>query len=126
MKAAIVGIAGPVLRPEEAALLADCRPAGVILFARNVEDRRQLAALRAALGQVLPPEAVLMVDQDAPAFWQRPRRMTIGGSHFWRAVARQPGARYHWAQASEEAMRPPIGTAAGHSRSHGDIALRER
>ena len=26
----------------------------------------------------------------------------------------------------EEAMRPPIGTAAGHSRSHGDIALRER
>ncbi len=36
MKAAIIGIAGPDLAAEEVALLRDHRPAGVILFARNI------------------------------------------------------------------------------------------
>ncbi len=40
MKAAIVGIGGPELTAEEAALLREHRPAGVILFARNIETRR--------------------------------------------------------------------------------------
>jgi|SRR6185312_9289909 len=101
MKAAIVGIAGPVLRPEEAALLADCRPAGVILFARNVEDRRQLAALRAALGQVLPPEAVLMVDQEGgrvarlrPPHWAAHPPAGVVGEIFDHDPAR--GIRVAW------------------------------
>jgi beta-N-acetylhexosaminidase len=62
--AAIVGIAGPALLPEEAALFQALPPAGVILFGRNVQDPAQLAALTAALRQTLPPDADLMVDQE--------------------------------------------------------------
>ena len=36
----------------------------MILFARNIVDPAQLAALIAALRRALPPEAVLMVDQE--------------------------------------------------------------
>jgi len=64
MHAAIVGIAGPSLLPEEAGLFRRHPPAGVILFARNIQDPPQLAALVAALRRVLPGKAVLMVDQE--------------------------------------------------------------
>jgi beta-N-acetylhexosaminidase len=64
MLAAIVGIAGPRLLPEEAALFRRHPPAGVILFARNVQDPPQLRLLTAALRRVLPAGAVLMVDQE--------------------------------------------------------------
>jgi beta-N-acetylhexosaminidase len=64
LKAAIVAIAGPTLSADEAALLRACPPAGVILFARNIEDPGQLASLVAALRRVLPTQAVLMVDQE--------------------------------------------------------------
>ena len=64
MKAAIVGIAGPDLQPQEAALFATLPPAGVILFGRNVQDPAQLARLTAALRQALPPGADIMVDQE--------------------------------------------------------------
>lgn len=64
MRAAIVGIAGPSLTPREAALFAAHPPAGVILFSRNIESPKGLAALAARLRQVLPPSAVLMVDQE--------------------------------------------------------------
>ncbi len=64
MRAAIVGIAGPALDAAEAALLRRYRPAGVILFARNVHDPGQLLALTASLRAVLPPHAVLAIDQE--------------------------------------------------------------
>lgn len=64
MKAAILGIAGPALAPEEAVLFRALRPAGVILFRRNVEEPGQLRALTAALRSVMPESAVLMVDQE--------------------------------------------------------------
>jgi beta-N-acetylhexosaminidase len=64
MRAAIVGLSGPTLRPAEAKLLRTWLPAGVILFARNVADPAQLAALTASLRLVLPADAVLMVDQE--------------------------------------------------------------
>jgi len=63
-RAAIVGLSGPALTVGEADLLRLHPPAGVILFARNVEDRAQLGALTAALRQILPPDSVLMVDQE--------------------------------------------------------------
>jgi beta-N-acetylhexosaminidase len=63
-RAAIVGIAGPALLPEEVALFRAFPPAGVILFARNIQDRTQLAGLIAALRAVLPPAADIMVDQE--------------------------------------------------------------
>jgi beta-N-acetylhexosaminidase len=59
-----VGIAGANLLAQEAALFRACPPAGVILFARNIQDRRQLAALMAELRRALPPHAVFMVDQE--------------------------------------------------------------
>lgn len=64
MKAAVVGIAGPALADTEAVLFRGHPPAGVILFSRNIVDPAQLAALTAALRRVLPPEAVLMIDQE--------------------------------------------------------------
>lgn len=64
MKAAIVGIAGASLLPAEAALFRTHPPAGVILFGRNVVDPPQLRGLTAALRRVLPPGAVVMVDQE--------------------------------------------------------------
>jgi beta-N-acetylhexosaminidase len=64
MTPAIVGLSGPVLLAEEAALLRRHAPAGVILFARNVIDPAQLATLVAALRAVLPAKSVLMVDQE--------------------------------------------------------------
>ena len=60
IKAAIVGIAGPVLLPEEAALFRAFPPLGIILFGRNVQDPGQLAALIGSL----PPGAEVMVDQE--------------------------------------------------------------
>lgn len=63
-RAAIVGISGPALSREEAALFRAFPPAGVILFGRNVQDRAQLASLLASLSAALPPGADLMVDQE--------------------------------------------------------------
>ena len=64
MRAAIVGLAGPTLDMDEAALFRRRSPAGVILFARNVCDPGQLSALTASLRQVLPDRAVIVVDQE--------------------------------------------------------------
>jgi beta-N-acetylhexosaminidase len=64
MQSAIVGIAGPILLAEEAELFRRHPPAGVILFARNIHDPPQLAALVASLRRALPPGALLMVDQE--------------------------------------------------------------
>jgi beta-N-acetylhexosaminidase len=64
MHAAIVGIAGPTLLDEEAALFRRHPPAGVILFARNIHDPPQLGALIASLRRVLARNLVVMVDQE--------------------------------------------------------------
>ena len=64
MKPAIVGVAGAMLAADEAAMLRRDSPAGVILFGRNVVDPPQLRRLVDDLRLALPPEAVLMVDQE--------------------------------------------------------------
>jgi beta-N-acetylhexosaminidase len=89
MFAAIVGIAGPTLAPDEAALLRDRPPAGVILFGRNVRDPAQLAALCADLRRALPEHAVIAVDQEGgrvarlrpPAWRAHPPATAIGALH---------------------------------------------
>jgi beta-N-acetylhexosaminidase len=63
-RAAIVGIAGTTLSAEEAALFRRHRPAGAILFRRNIEDPAQLAALTAALREELGDSAPILVDQE--------------------------------------------------------------
>ncbi|WP_419896999.1 beta-N-acetylhexosaminidase [Roseomonas sp. USHLN139] len=63
-RAAIIGLSGPVLLPEEAALLRAARPLGVILFARNVRDPAQLSALTTAIREALGEAAPVLVDQE--------------------------------------------------------------
>ena len=89
MKAAIVGISGLILTPDEVALLREHKPAGVILFARNVADPAQVAALTAHIARVLPALALTMVDQEGgrvarlrPPHWLRhPPAAEIGALH---------------------------------------------
>jgi beta-N-acetylhexosaminidase len=100
-RAAIVGIAGPVLLAEEAELFRALPPAGVILFARNIRTPDQLASLIASLRQALPAGADLMVDQEGgrvarlrPPHWlAHPPATTLGR----RFEADQPaGLRAAW------------------------------
>ena len=64
MKAAIIALAGPELTADEGALLRAEPPAGVILFGRNIAGKEQLARLVGGLREILPPDSVLMVDQE--------------------------------------------------------------
>ena len=64
MKPAIIGISGPALTGDERQLLRDHAPRGVILFSRNIENHAQLIDLNAELKSLLPPSAILMVDQE--------------------------------------------------------------
>jgi beta-N-acetylhexosaminidase len=101
MKPAILGIAGPALAAEEAALFRAHPPSGVVLFARNIENPRQLVRLTADLRSVLPQGAVLMVDQEGgrvarlrPPHWRaHPAAAMLGALH-----ARKPeaGLRAAW------------------------------
>ncbi len=101
MKAAIVGIAGPRLMPEEAALFRAHPPAGVILFARNIQDPPQLRLLTAELRRALPLGATLMVDQEGgrvarlrPPHWQaHPPAAAIGAAF---AADPRAGLRAAW------------------------------
>ena len=63
-KPAIIGLAGPALLPEEAALLRRHRPKGIILFTRNIRNNTQLAGLIDSIRQELPADGLLMVDQE--------------------------------------------------------------
>ena len=63
MKPAILGLSGPALTDEERALLRASRPAGLILFARNITTPDALAALMASLRDI-DPGLLLMVDQE--------------------------------------------------------------
>ena len=101
LKAAIVGIAGPALSADEAAMFRAYPPVGVILFARNIEDPRQLASLVAALRRVLPAQAVLMVDQEGgrvarlrPPHWRAHPPAAAIGALF--ARRRSAGLRAAW------------------------------
>lgn len=101
MRSAIVGIGGPELAVAEVAAFRAHPPAGVILFARNVVDPPQLAALTASLRAVLPDQAVLMVDQEGgrvarlkPPHWRaHPPAAAIGALFACDAAA---GERVAW------------------------------
>ncbi len=101
MKAAITGIAGPELTAGETALFREHRPAGVILFARNIQDPAQLASLTAQIARVLPPLAVIAIDQEGgrvarlrPPHWLRhPSAGRLGALH---DADRPAGLRVAW------------------------------
>jgi beta-N-acetylhexosaminidase len=86
---------------DEVALFRAYPPAGVILFARNIEDPRQLASLVVALRRALPPRALLMVDQEGgrvarlrPPHWRAHPSAASLGALFTRR--RHAGLRAAW------------------------------
>jgi len=105
MKAAILGIAGPSLTAAERALLAELPPTGVILFGRNIVSPPQLAALIADLRSALPPQAVLMIDQEGgrvarmrgPHWPELPPAATLGTLYATDPEAARNAARAHGA-----------------------------
>nr|WP_255569210.1 beta-N-acetylhexosaminidase [Neoroseomonas alba] len=71
-------MSGPRLTTAEAALLRARRPIGAILFARNVVDPAQVAALTGEIRDILGAEAPILVDQEGgrvarlkPPHWER-------------------------------------------------------
>ncbi|MGC9270011.1 beta-N-acetylhexosaminidase [Acidiphilium sp.] len=105
MKAAIIGLAGPSLTEAERALLAEHKPTGIILFGRNIVAPAQLAALIADLRATLPPEAVLMIDQEggrvarlrAPHWPELPPAAQLGALYVTDPIAARNEARAHGA-----------------------------
>jgi beta-N-acetylhexosaminidase len=89
------------LSADEAALFRAHPPAGVILFARNIEAPGQLATLVAALRRALSLRAVLMVDQEGgrvarlrPPHWRaHPTAASLGALFARRSGA---GLRAAW------------------------------
>ncbi|MCC6006246.1 MAG: glycoside hydrolase family 3 protein [Rhodobacteraceae bacterium] len=63
-RALILGVPGPTLAGDTRALLARADPWGFILFARNIESPRQVAALVADLRDAVGREAPVLVDQE--------------------------------------------------------------
>jgi len=63
--AAIFGMAGPRLSPEETAFFRDAQPWGFILFGRNVESPDQVRALTSALRETVGrADAPILIDQE--------------------------------------------------------------
>jgi beta-N-acetylhexosaminidase len=65
MQAAIYGLAATELSAEERAFFPDARPAGYILFKRNIESRQQLRALTDAIRAMEGHDEVpILIDQE--------------------------------------------------------------
>ena len=65
MQAAIYGLAGPVLTPDEIGLFRDADPVGYILFRRSCETREQLKALTASLRDLHGRDDLpILIDQE--------------------------------------------------------------
>lgn len=62
--AAILGLAGTAVTPDEAAFFRDSAPWGFILFARNVDSPAQLARLTDALRATVGRDAPVFIDQE--------------------------------------------------------------
>jgi beta-N-acetylhexosaminidase len=60
----VCGLSGLDLTADERAFLADAQPAGVILFARNVEAPQQLRRLTDAARAAIGGDALVLVDQE--------------------------------------------------------------
>ncbi len=65
MKPVIFGLSGPVLTHDERAFFVEVKPAGYILFKRNVVDRTQLRALTDSLRELAGrDDLAILVDQE--------------------------------------------------------------
>ena len=75
--AAIFGVAGPDLRPDEHAFFREYDPVGFILFARNVESPTQIQRLTSDLRQCVGRDAPILIDQEGG-------RVARLGAPYWR------------------------------------------
>lgn len=76
-RAIIVGLPGPALDAALGSALRDLDPAGVILFARNIEDPAQLRALTNSIRETLPRKNLpILIDQEGG------RVARLKGNHF--------------------------------------------
>tara|TARA_R110002073_G_scaffold68208_5_gene169508 strand:- start:6997 stop:8013 length:1017 start_codon:yes stop_codon:yes gene_type:complete len=64
VSAAIYGLSGPELTPDEKAFFRDAEPWGFILFKRNVDRRKQLSKLCVALRDAVGRDAPIFIDQE--------------------------------------------------------------
>jgi beta-N-acetylhexosaminidase len=65
MTAAIFGLSGLIMTPDEAAFFRDSNPAGYIVFKRNIADREQLRALTDSLRSLHGRDDVpILIDQE--------------------------------------------------------------
>src|SRR5690606_7974558 len=80
--AAIFGLSGPDLAPQEAAFFREADPWGFILFARNVADPAQLSHLTQRLRETVGRNAPVLIDQEGG------RVQRLGPPHWrpWRDV----------------------------------------
>ena len=76
--AAIFGVGGEVLRPDERDFYRAANPWGFILFARNVNDPKQLLQLTTDLREAVGRRAPILIDQEGgrvqrlgPPYWRR-------------------------------------------------------
>lgn len=87
MKPVIFGCAGPALSEQERAFFKKEKPAGFILFSRNVEDKKQVAALTADLKKTVGRHKVpILIDQEGgrvqrmgPPHWRKFPEMKVFG-----------------------------------------------
>jgi beta-N-acetylhexosaminidase len=65
MQAALYGLSGLALTPDERAFFGDADPAGYVLFARNCSDREQMRALTAQLRSIHGRDGLpILIDQE--------------------------------------------------------------
>ena len=97
-RAFICGLSGPALSPGEADFLAAMRPAGIILFARNVQTPEQVGRLIADARQAARNEILVLVDQEGG------RVQRLAAPHWPRYPAARAFGRIH-AKDREHAKR---------------------
>jgi beta-N-acetylhexosaminidase len=102
--AAILGVSGPVLTPEEAAFLREANPFGFILFARNIDTPDQVRVLTESLRAAVDrADAPILIDQEGgrvqrlrPPHWpNRPPAQAFGALHARDFLKARAAARLH-------------------------------
>lgn len=100
----ILGLSGPTLTVEEAALFREFPPVGFILFDRNIEDPAQLRELTDSLRDLTDrPDLPILVDQEGgrvqrlgPPHWSRhPAGARFGELYDRSPIAALDAARFH-------------------------------
>ena len=126
MMAAIFGLAGPGITAAERAFFGACRPAGFILFKRNIETPDQVRRLTDGLRDLTGrSDLPILIDQEGgrvarlgPPHWPAlPAARTIGGIH---ALDPARGLR------AARLLGRVLGGQTGAPRDHGQLHSRCR